>query len=70
MNTNHTAGAKTMLFKDQVKTLTDSALEDFVSEWRILEHRAHAMRDSRGARNSRIALACAWKEQDRRKRDA
>ena len=59
-----------MLFKDQVKTLSDAQLDEFVNEWRILEHRAHAMRDSRGARNSRIALACAWKEQDRRKRDA
>lgn len=59
-----------MLFKDQVKTLTDAALENFVREWRIVQHQAHAMRDVRGARNSRIALACAWKEQDRRKRNA
>ena len=55
-----------MLLKDQAKTMNDSQLADFINEWRILERRAFAMRDTRGARKSRIALACAWKEQDRR----
>jgi len=55
-----------MLFKDQVKTMTGGQLQDWIAEWKIIEHRAHAMRDPRVARRASIALAVAWKEQDRR----
>ncbi len=55
-----------MLFKDQVKTMTGGQLQDWIDEWKIIEHRAHAMRDPRGARRAAIALAVAWREQDRR----
>ena len=68
MNTTETATkGNTMLFKDQVKTMTGDELLNWIAEWKAIEHRAHAMRDPGGARRAGLALRMAWREQDRRR---